>query len=100
MKHCKTEVERLLRRAESIKKYKTKNRLTINKKARAYWSSYYKKHRMSVLLWCNLNNHKTKAVRGLLCDLCNRGLGMFRDSITNLINAADYLRKTNEEETK
>lgn len=35
--------------------------------------------------------HKTKKVRGLLCGTCNSGLGMFKDSLTGLKSAVDYL---------
>lgn len=35
--------------------------------------------------------HSTGAIRGLLCDLCNRGLGMFKDNKYNLERAIDYL---------
>ncbi len=34
----------------------------------------------------------TKVVRGLLCDNCNKGLGLFRESISALIAAIEYLR--------
>ena len=37
--------------------------------------------------------HKTNKVRGLLCNLCNRGLGFFKDSKENLTNAINYLEE-------
>lgn len=35
--------------------------------------------------------HVTKKVRGLLCDVCNRGLGLFRDSPDLIAKALLYL---------
>lgn len=35
----------------------------------------------------------TKIVRGLLCDLCNKGLGHFKENIDIMNNAISYLRK-------
>jgi hypothetical protein len=35
--------------------------------------------------------HKTQAIRGLLCDTCNRGIGYFQDDAKALRRAADYV---------
>jgi hypothetical protein len=37
------------------------------------------------------HDHVTGTLRGLLCNHCNRGLGLFRDSIEVLLSAAIYL---------
>lgn len=36
--------------------------------------------------------HVSGAMRGLLCQRCNTGLGMFDDDIVRLFNAIKYLR--------
>ncbi len=38
--------------------------------------------------------HSTGAIRGLLCDNCNHGIGKFKDSVELLIKAIDYLTNT------
>jgi len=38
--------------------------------------------------------HATNKVRGLLCDACNRGIGVFKDSPALLVAAANYLKET------
>ena len=40
--------------------------------------------------------HTTGNVRGLLCNQCNRGLGMLMDSAETLEKALSYLKKYNE----
>jgi len=37
------------------------------------------------------HDHRTGELRGVLCSRCNMGLGYFRDDLTALRNAADYL---------
>jgi 23S rRNA G2069 N7-methylase RlmK/C1962 C5-methylase RlmI len=44
------------------------------------------------------HNHQTGQVRGLLCDICNRGLGYLKDSVEILSSAKIYL--TNGRESK
>jgi hypothetical protein len=39
------------------------------------------------------HNHKNKRRRGLLCDRCNTGLGLFKESIVVLVKATWYLVK-------
>lgn len=40
--------------------------------------------------------YSTGIIRGLLCKLCNLGLGNFRDDILNLKRAIEYLEKISE----
>lgn len=40
------------------------------------------------------HNHKTEEVRGLLCDNCNKAIGLLNDSPELLISAKIYLEST------
>jgi len=40
------------------------------------------------------HDHKTKIFRGLLCQTCNRALGLLKDNIKILKKAIRYLKKT------
>jgi len=42
------------------------------------------------------HNHVTGNVRGLLCNKCNKGLGLFEDNIEHLRNAIKWLEICNE----
>ena len=44
---------------------------------------------------CVDHNHKTKAVRGLLCNKCNQALGLLQEKILNCKNMISYLKKYN-----
>lgn len=43
---------------------------------------------------CIDHNHTTGEIRGLLCDRCNRAIGLAKDDINILSAAAEYLRKS------
>mgnify|MGYP001585018387 CR=1 FL=1 len=67
----------------------------------AYWRKIYGRCKI-----CNVHqkelkhqlgvdhNHTTGKVRGLLCGSCNKGLGLFKDSIELLLKASYYLEDT------
>ena len=42
---------------------------------------------------CIDHDHETNEIRGLLCQNCNRAIGLLRDSSENLQRAVDYLKK-------
>lgn len=44
--------------------------------------------------------HKTGKIRGLLCNLCNTGLGKFKDDVDIMINAINYLMTDLAEKTE
>ena len=45
---------------------------------------------------CIDHDHKTGLIRGLLCHMCNSGIGFFKDNEKILMNAAEYIRNHND----
>jgi hypothetical protein len=45
------------------------------------------------------HDHKTNRVRGILCDGCNGGLGLFDDDSAAIRRAIDYLRRSKDQAT-
>lgn len=39
------------------------------------------------------HNHQTKEIRGLLCNNCNRALGLFKDDVVLLQGAINYIKE-------
>lgn len=42
---------------------------------------------------CHIKGKGISSFRGVLCDVCNRGLGMFGDNISGIESALKYLRR-------
>lgn len=40
------------------------------------------------------HDHITGTIRGLLCNGCNKGLGLFRDNVVHLTKAIQWLKRT------
>lgn len=41
---------------------------------------------------CIDHDHVTGKIRGLLCEPCNQGIGMFKDNIVSMASAINYLK--------
>lgn len=44
--------------------------------------------------WCTDHCHSSGAIRGVLCQACNKGLGFFRDNPAFLSSAINYLNRS------
>lgn len=54
---------------------------------------YYTYKKAANKEFCVDHNHQTGKIRGLLCNSCNRALGLFKDSPENLRKATKYLEE-------
>ena len=84
-----------LKRADCISCYKFNRKRSLNI---IEFNDLFKKQKGRCLI-CNSKGklvvdhcHKTNVVRGLLCLMCNHGLGRFKDNIVFLQNAINYLK--------
>jgi len=55
------------------------------------WTQNHKNNKLVVD-----HDHKSGKVRGLLCTMCNKGLGLLGDDLEGLQKAVDYLKKSSE----
>ena len=91
---------RICSKKEKFKRLKiSRDRWRKNNKEKAslsnkrYWRDVGRKR---LLKMSNIDhNHDTEKVRGLLCQKCNQGLGLFKDSAKILRKAAKYLDTKN-----
>tara|TARA_Y100000310_G_scaffold109018_1_gene107406 strand:- start:13609 stop:14241 length:633 start_codon:yes stop_codon:yes gene_type:complete len=102
---------------ESLPKQRITNRKYHIKKYGLTWEDYQKLHEQQNYLCAICKNPETRAnkntvfklvvdhchdsgeVRGLLCSRCNTGLGHFKDNVSNLTSAIEYLKEyTNNED--
>lgn len=106
---CSNERSRKYHHANRHKRIKQNREWSLSKKYKITGADYIQIYESQggVCKICNLksehkrlavdHSHSTGEVRGLLCENCNRGLGMFKDNKVLLQNAIAYL--SYEEET-
>lgn len=96
----------VLKNEDRIKKYRQKDKWTLKKRCDRYdihISELFDMYNIQDGKCCICSkeidiedsaidhNHITGEFRGILCKICNRGLGMFRDNPNILLSAYQYL---------
>lgn len=114
--HQATKHRTLIRRKDTAKRYRERHQDRVNAKARDHWHAHarFRQYGMTreqfdamveaqsgLCLICEKppgvqglhidHNHESGQVRGLLCEVCNKGLGCFRDDPELLYAALRYL---------
>lgn len=78
----------------SSTEYKEKSKKQKNRCALCGKKETHRDHRSGKVRVLSVDHdHETNKVRDLICGNCNRGLGMFKDSIEILLKAVQYLKK-------
>lgn len=103
-KECHNKKMRLKYSSETMRNYDLNKKYGINlddyelfinkqngccKICNIHVSQINKKHKKYL---CVDHCHKTKLIRGLLCDKCNRGIGLLQDNHEILLSAYNYLK--------
>lgn len=97
-KYCKTHPE-IIRNIRVKSKLKLAYGITVADKRRMYATQ----HESCAICFLRVefnkikvdHNHKTKQLRGLLCNKCNTGIGLLKEKPANLVAALAYLNRYN-----
>lgn len=94
------------RNEDKVKEYRQKDKWSLKKRCDRYgieiselFNKYLEQNCKCAICSTSVDiedtaidhNHETGEFRGLLCKICNRGLGMFKDSPSIIMSAYEYL---------
>lgn len=107
---CKECQKKRMRKIYATDEYKAKHKIDDRRRRRGFSDEEYNAMLVDqkgccaicgAELWDKLfadHRHDTMQPRGLLCNRCNVGIGMFKDDPAYLRAAADYLERTERSE--